>query len=106
MIRIELRGDPGMRTGQVQIGEGVHEYQWHLVSWHKQAGGEVHATTDDGERVTLALDAGSGGITIGARRWNLAGCKWSGATMTGHATEPVSDAEMAAQFPGCGWCRE
>ena len=99
MIRIELHGDPGFRTGSVTIGKST----FGLATWHKQAGGEVHATTGDGERVTLALDAGSGGITIGARRWNLAGCKWVGATMTGHATEPVSDAEMAKSFPGCGW---
>ena len=100
MIRITLHGAPGMRSGQVQIGTTCAD----LVTWHKQAGGEVHATTDNGERVTLAIDNGSGGITIGAERWNLAGCRWVGAVMTGTATKPVSDAEMAAQFPGCGWC--
>mgnify|MGYP003501861274 FL=1 len=99
MIRIQLRGDPGMRTGQVQIGTTCAD----LVTWHKTGDGHIQSTTANGERVTLATDNGSGGITIGARRWNLAGCKWVGAVMTGHATEPVSDAEMAAQFPGCGW---
>ena len=94
MIRIQLHGNPGMRTGRVQIGTTCAD----LVTWHKQAGGEVHATTANGERVTLATDNGSGGITIGARLWNLAGWKWSGAVMTGHATEPVSDAEMARMF--------
>lgn len=99
MITIRLRGDPGHRTGQVQIGTTCAD----LVTWHKTADAHIQSTTANGERVTLALDNGSGGITIGARRWNLAGCKWVGATMTGHATEPVSDSEMAAQFPGCGW---
>ncbi len=98
MIRITLQGDPGFRTGEVQIGEGVHEYQWHLVTWHKQAGGEVHATTDNGERVTLATDAGTGGITIGGERWLLRGCRWDGATMTGIACLAVSDGEMARMF--------
>ena len=99
MITIRLRGDPGHRTGTVQIGTLCAD----LVSWHRQAGGEVHATTSDGRRVTLALDNGSGGITIGAERWNLAGCRWVGTEMTGAATVPVSDAEMARMFPDCGW---
>lgn len=99
MIAIRLRGDPGFRTGSVTIGNRT----FGIATWHRQAGGEVHATTGDGRRVTLALDNGSGGITIGAERWNLAGCRWVGAEMTGAATVPVSDAEMARMFPDCGW---
>ena len=95
-ITITLRGDPGHRTGSVQIGTRT----FGIASWHKQAGGEVHATTGDGQRVTLATDNGSGGITIGGERWNLAGCVWRGAEMTGAATVPVSDAEMAGMFEG------
>ena len=99
-ITITLRGDPGHRTGTVQVSTTTAN----LVTWHKTGDGHIQSTTANGERVTLALDNGSGGITIGARRWNLAGCKWVGAVMTGTATDPVSDAEMAVQFPGCGWC--
>lgn len=106
-ITITLRGDPGIRTGTIQIGAST----WQLATWHKQAGGEVHATTDDGKRVTLATHAGNGGITIGADWWALSDCKWAGLVMTGVATPGestaqtlrVSDAEMARMFPDAGW---
>lgn len=95
-ITITLRGAPGFRTGSVTIGNRT----FGLATWHKQAGGEVHATTADGQRVTLATDNGSGEITIGGERWLLRGCRWTGATMTGTATLAVSDAEMARMFEG------
>lgn len=98
-ITIHLQGNPGFRTGAAQIGDRTFA----LASWHKQAGGEVHATTGDGQRVTLATDNGSGGITIGAERWLLRGCRWVGAEMRGTATLAVTDAEMAAMFPDAGW---
>lgn len=108
-IRITLRGDPGMRTGTIEL-DGT---TWPIVTWFRQSGGEVHATTDDGKRVTLALDEGTGGIAIGDDWWELADCKWAGLVMTGTATPGesiartlrVTDAEMARMFPDGPWGR-
>lgn len=107
VIRITLRGDPGMRTGTIEL----YGTAWPIVTWFRQSGGEVHATTDKAERVTLAMDAGTGGITIGGDWWQLSGCKWTGPVMTGDAvpgrpidvTLRVTDEEMAAMFPDGPW---
>lgn len=58
-------------------------HEWQLVTWHRQAGGEVHATTDDGKRVTLALDAGKGSISIDREHWFISNARWDGYTFTG-----------------------
>lgn len=89
-IHIILHGDPGHRTGRVQIGTDA----WELVTWHKQADGHVQSTTSDGEQVTLAVAGGKGGIGIGARWWYLFGCVWMGAEMTGRAVPGVTDEEL------------
>ena len=56
----------------------------------------MHAITTDGERVTLAMDEDSGGITIGntldARRWTIREAVKDGATLEGVALEAPSDA--------------
>lgn len=96
MIRITLSGAPGALTGTLQINDA----HWLLSSWRKQTGGEVHATTSEGHRVTLATDNGRGGITVNGAPWDLDGCKWSGLVMTGEATEPPPDDELRALFPG------
>ena len=49
-----------------------------------------------------ALDKGNGGITIGSRCHHIRNARWDGLTMTGDAVG-VTDAEMEAMFPGCGW---
>lgn len=69
-----------------------------LVTWHRQAGGEVHATTDQGERVTVAISEGRGGVSVGKRYWHVTGAAWDGATMTGRAMLGVSDEWMAKAF--------
>lgn len=99
MIRITLKGDPGHRTGTVTIDSQT----WQLVTWFRQADGHIQSTTDDAKRVTLALDAGRGGITIDRTHWFISGAAWAGLVMTGTATPGVSDAEMATMLPGCGW---
>ena len=99
MIRIALRGSPGLRSGTAEIDGQT----WQLVTWHRQSGGEVHATTDDGKRVTLAIDNGSGGIAIDRAHWFISNAAWVESTMTGDTMPGVSDAEMAAMLPGCGW---
>jgi hypothetical protein len=99
MIHITLRGDPGLRTGTIDLDGDTHE----IVTWHKQAGGEVHATTDKGLQVTLALSGGAGGITIGRAFRFISGATWQGTTMTGQTMAGVSDPEMARMFPGCSW---
>lgn len=99
MIRITLRGDPGHRTGTLQIRDQAHE----LATWYRGGdAGHVNATTSDGVQVTLALDKGNGGITIGSRCHHIRNARWDGLTMTGDAVG-VTDAEMEAMFPGCGW---
>ena len=95
MIHIHLSTHP--RTGTITIrGE-----RWTLATWHTAAKGQMHATTTDGERVTLATDDSgdeiTGGITIGntpaARIWSIRdGVRDTAArTLTGTAYEVPSD---------------
>lgn len=71
----------------------------------------MHATTTDGERVTLATteddDGISGSITIGntaaARIWTVRHGVRDGATMTGTALPVPSDAYMANMFGVPTW---
>lgn len=88
MIRIQLHGQPGNYTATVTINHEACQ----LRTWQRRGDlGHVNATTQDGQQVTLALADGRGSITIGARRWTLRGVRWQGTTMTGAATEAVSD---------------
>ena len=90
MIHLTLTTNP--RTGRITI----HGETWNLATWHKAAEGQMHATTTDGERVTLAMDDDHGGITIGntldARRWTIREAVKDGATLEGVALEAPSDA--------------
>ena len=90
MIHIHLTTNP--RAGRITI----HGESWTLATWHKAAEGQMHAITTDGERVTLAMDEDSGGITIGntldARRWTIREAVKDGATLEGVALEAPSDA--------------
>lgn len=89
MIAIHLTTNP--RAGTIRI----HGETWTLATWHKAAEGQMHATTTDGERVTLAMDDDSGGITIGntldARRWTIREVVKNGASFEGVALEAPSD---------------
>lgn len=93
MIAIHLTTHP--RAGQITI----HGERWTLATWHKAAEGQMHATTTDGERVTLAMDDDSGGLTIGntaaARIWNIRHGVREGATMTATAYPVPSDEWLA-----------
>lgn len=90
MISVTLTTNP--RAGRITI----HGESWTLATWHKAAEGQMHATTTDGERVTLAMDEDSGGITIGntldARRWTIRDAVKDGSTLEGVAFEAPSDA--------------
>jgi hypothetical protein len=90
MIAIHLTTNP--RAGTIRI----HGEIWTLSTWHKAAEGQMHATTTDGERVTLAMDDDSGGITIGntldARRWTIREAVRNGSALEGVALEAPSDA--------------
>lgn len=94
MITITLHGNPGLRTADMTIiGE-----QFRLVTWHRQAGGEVHATTDRAELCVVAVSDGRGGVSVGDRWWSVTREAWDGARMAGHALPGVSDDHMAQMF--------
>jgi hypothetical protein len=105
MIRISLRGAQKFRTGTMALNAERHE----LASWHLAADGVVIATTDQGVQITMSSDGRGGGtLTMPGRVWSLSGITRDGDVMTGEAVEEkptvlVSDAEMAAMFPGCGF---
>lgn len=88
MIHLHLSTNP--RSGTIRI----HGETWTLATWHKAGEGQMHATTTDGERVTLAMDEDSGGLTIGntldARRWTIREAVKDGATLEGVALENCS----------------
>lgn len=90
VIAIHLTTNP--RAGTITI----HGETWTLATWHKAAEGQMHATTTNGERVTLAMVEDSGGLTIGntldARRWTIREAVKDGAAFTGVALEASSDA--------------
>lgn len=90
LIDVHLTTNP--RAGRITI----HNETWTLATWHKAGEGQMHATTTDGERVTLAMDEDSGGLTIGntldARRWTIREAVRNGATLDGVALEAPSDA--------------
>jgi hypothetical protein len=93
MISLHLSNHP--RTGTITI----HGERWTLATWHKAAEGQMHATTTDGERVTLATadedDGITGSLTIGntpaARIWTIKRGVRDGATLTGTAYPVPSD---------------
>jgi hypothetical protein len=101
MIHLHLSINP--RAGTIRI----HGETWTLATWHKAAEGQMHATTLDGERVTLAMDEDSGSLTIGntldARRWTIREAVKDGATLEGVALEAPSDAYMADMFGVPTW---
>jgi hypothetical protein len=88
MIAIHLTHQP--RGGTITI----HGERWTLATWHKAAEGQMHATTTDGERVTLAIGEEVSGLTIGntedARRWTIREVEKNGASFTGVALENCS----------------
>lgn len=97
MIHLRLSTHP--RAGTITIrGE-----RWTLATWHTVAKGQMHATTTDGERVTLATEDGeegiAGSITIGntpaARIWSIRDGVRDVATLTGTAYEVPSDQWLA-----------
>ena len=75
---------------------------WQIASWHRGEPGHVHITTTDGEPMRLTLDGGNGGLCGRFGFVHIRRAVWNGLVLTGE-TPGVSDAEMAAQFPGCGW---
>lgn len=99
MIHIHLSTHP--RTGTITI----HGERFDLATWHRAGEGQMHATTTDGERVTLAAEDGeegiAGSITIGntlaARIWSIRDGVRDGATLTltGTAYEVPSDQWLA-----------
>jgi hypothetical protein len=97
LITLHLTTNP--RAGTITI----HGETWTLATWHKAAEGQMHATTTDGERVTLATTDGedgiTGGITIGntpaARIWTIRHGVRNGATLTGTAYPVPSDQWLA-----------
>jgi len=90
MIHLHLTTHP--RAGTITI----HNERWTLATWHKAAEGQMHATTTDGERVTLATGDDVSSLTIGndlaARRWTIREVEKDGPTFTGVALEAPSDA--------------
>jgi hypothetical protein len=94
-IRISLRGDPGLRTGSLRLGDDLHQ----LATWHRAADGVVLATTDAGQAITYtAGPEGEGTLSMSGRLWTLRECAWDGLVMTGKAFEVPSDQWMAAAF--------
>ncbi len=99
MIHIHLSTHP--RTGTITI----HGERFDLATWHRAGEGQMHATTTDGERVTLATaDDGDGihggmciGNTLAARRWTIRDGVRDGATLTGTAY-PVPSDEWLEQY--------
>jgi hypothetical protein len=90
LIHLTLTTNP--RGGTITIrGE-----RWTLATWHKAGEGQMHATTTDGERVTLAMGEEVSSLTIGntgsARRWTIREVVKDGAAFTGVALEAPSDA--------------
>jgi len=85
LISLHLSTNP--RAGTITI----HGERWTLATWHKAAEGQMHATTSDGERVTLAMGEEVSGLTIGntgsARRWTIREVVKDGAAFTGVALE-------------------
>jgi hypothetical protein len=88
MIHLHLSSNP--RAGTIRI----HGETWTLATWHKTGEGQMHATTTDGERVTLAIGEEVSGLTIGntedARRWTIREVEKNGASFTGVALENCS----------------
>lgn len=81
-LHITLTGQPGALTGTITVASRT----WRIASW-RQGGdpGHVNARTDDGTQITLALERGHGGLTIGGETWALEGVKRDGLTLTGEA---------------------
>ncbi len=88
MIHLHLSTNP--RAGTICI----HGETWILATWHKAAEGQMHATTSDGERVTLAIGEEVSGLTIGntldARRWTIREAVRNGTALEGVALENCS----------------
>ena len=82
MIHITLTGQPGALTGTITVGPRT----WRIASWAMGGDpGHVHARTDDRTQITLALESGHGGLTIGDETWALEGVRRDGLTLTGEA---------------------
>ena len=82
MIHIALTGQPGALTGTITVGPRT----WRIASWAMGGDpGHVNARADDGTQITLALERGHGGLTIGGETWALSGVKRDGLTLTGEA---------------------
>jgi hypothetical protein len=100
VIRITLRGDPGHRTGTIDLDDQTYQ----IATWYRGGdAGHVNATSSNGEQITLALDRGNGGITIGRSFWHIRRAAWVGLVMTGETLGRVTDAEMARMFGTAEW---
>ena len=101
MIHLTLRLRP-IRTGTLVIAGATHE----LATWHEAADGYMHATTSDGQQVTLATDKDRGGITIGnghdAPRWLLWGLERKGMALWGKASLALTDEWLAGYVARLG----
>ena len=81
-LHIALTGQPGALTGTITVASRT----WRIASWAMGGDpGHVNARTDDGTQITLALERGHGGLTIGGETWALEGVKRDGLTLTGEA---------------------
>ena len=81
-IHIALTGQPGALTGTLTVAART----WRIAAWAMGGDpGHVNARADDGTQITLALERGHGGLTIGHETWALSEVKRDGMVLTGKA---------------------